>query len=91
MECGSSFNELAGRAQTDRPNILIFLTDQQRSDCLGCYGNRIIQTPNIDSIAISGMCFENAYVNQPLCVPQRCSMVINGIAMNSAHRRLVSC
>ena len=48
-----------------RPNILIFMPDQQRADCLGCYGYLYVHTPNIDQLAARGMRFENAYTNHP--------------------------
>jgi arylsulfatase A-like enzyme len=57
------------------PNIVVFIADQLRSDALGCYGNKYVKTPNIDALAKEGVTFENAYVCQPLCVPQRCSMI----------------
>ena len=40
------------------PNILFITTDEHRFDALGCYGNTIIKTPNIDSIAEQGVLFE---------------------------------
>jgi arylsulfatase len=54
-----------------RPNVLCFVTDQQRADHLGCYGNPIVRTPHIDGIARGGVRFEHAYVNNPLCMPGR--------------------
>ena len=48
-----------------RPNILIFMPDQQRADCLGCYGYPYVDTPNIDQLAARGMRFGNAYTNHP--------------------------
>lgn len=45
-----------------RPNVLILLADDQRADALGCSGNSYIRTPNIDSLASSGIRFRNAYV-----------------------------
>lgn len=45
-----------------RPNILILLADDQRSDALGCSGNPYIRTPNIDSLARAGVRFSNAYI-----------------------------
>jgi arylsulfatase A-like enzyme len=36
---------------TGRPNFLLFITAQHRADHLGCYGNKVVQTPHIDGIA----------------------------------------
>ena len=44
-----------------QPNIVLFFTDQLRADVLGCYGNQICKTPNIDRLAIQGVIFNNAY------------------------------
>ena len=38
-----------------QPNIVLFLTDQLRVDALGCYGNQICETPNIDRLAEQGV------------------------------------
>ncbi len=57
-----------------RPNFLCFVTDQQRADHLGCAGNGVIRTPNIDRIAAEGVLFTRAYVNNPLCMPSRSTM-----------------
>lgn len=56
---------------TDRPNVLIILCDQLRADVLGCYGHPIVKTPNIDRLARSGVVFENAYSQTPVCIPAR--------------------
>lgn len=45
-----------------RPNILFILADDLRADALGCYGNNIIKTPNIDRLAETGMLFTNSYI-----------------------------
>lgn len=58
----------------DRINILCFVMDQLRYDCLGCYGNPIIRTPNIDRLAAGGMVFDDAYVANPLCMPARATL-----------------
>lgn len=57
-----------------RPNVLVFITDQQRFDHLGCYGNPVIKTPHIDALARSGVVCERAYVANPLCMPARASL-----------------
>jgi arylsulfatase A-like enzyme len=56
---------------SDRPSFLCIITDQQRADHLGCAGNPVLRTPNIDRIAAQGLRFERAYVNNPLCMPAR--------------------
>ena len=56
-------------------NILWFCTDQQRFDTLGCYGNPIIHTPNIDRLAAEGILFEQAYAQAPMCTPSRASFL----------------
>ena len=59
----------------NRPNILLISTDEQRFDCLGCYGNPVIRTPHIDSIAEGGVRFEYGYVQNPMCMPSRMSIM----------------
>jgi arylsulfatase A-like enzyme len=60
---------------TRKPNILWICTDQQRTDTLGCYGNRHIRTPHIDRLADSGVRFERAYCQCPVCTPSRASFL----------------
>lgn len=57
-----------------QPNILCLVTDQQRADHLGCAGNPVLHTPNIDRIAARGVRFDRAYVNCPLCMPGRATL-----------------
>lgn len=54
-----------------RPNIVFLLTDDQRWDTLGCYGNEIIHTPNIDSLSRHGVTFDRAFVTTSICAPNR--------------------
>lgn len=58
-----------------RPNILWICTDQQRFDTLGCYGNPFVKSPNIDALAASGVQFENAFCQNPVCTPSRASFL----------------
>lgn len=58
-----------------RPNILYLMTDQHRADCLGCAGNKLIRTPNLDSIAADGVLFPNAYTSTPSCTPARAALL----------------
>lgn len=59
-------------AQT--PNILFITTDMHRHDALHCAGNSVIQTPNLDALAATGVRFRSAYVNNPVCMPSRSSL-----------------
>jgi len=51
------------------------MTDQLRRDALGCYGNTICRTPNLDRLAEQGPCFENAFTVSPVCSPARASLL----------------
>lgn len=55
-------------------NVLLFFTDQQRSDTIGALGNDKIHTPNLDRLVREGVAFTNAYSPSPMCVPARASM-----------------
>lgn len=55
----------------ERPNVLLFFTDQHRLSALGCYGDTVCQTPNIDRLAAEGVRFERAYTVCPVCSPTR--------------------
>lgn len=55
----------------ERPNILFYFTDQQRADTLGCYGQKLNISPNLDRLAGEGTLFENAFTAQPVCGPCR--------------------
>ncbi len=54
-----------------RPNIIMLLTDDQRWDTLGCMGNKIIKTPNIDRLARQGVVFDNVFVTTSICMTNR--------------------
>lgn len=56
-------------------NVLWICTDQQRFDSLGCYGNPVVDTPNLDKLAQEGVLFENCYSQSPVCSPSRASFL----------------
>jgi arylsulfatase A-like enzyme len=58
----------------DRPNILLLVADQHRPDVLGCVGDEVARTPNLDRLADRGVVFEEAYTTSPLCGPARSSL-----------------
>lgn len=85
---------------TKRPNFLFIVTDQHRADHLSCYGNSVIQTPNIDRIASGGTRWNRFYVANPICMPNRASIMTgrmcsvhgarhNGIPLSKDHTTFV--
>ena len=58
----------------DKPNVLFIAVDDLRPE-LGCYGNRIVKSPNIDRIAARGVVFNRAYCQQAVCSPSRTAIM----------------
>jgi len=61
--------------ESERPNILYIMTDQQRYDSLSCVERSICRTPHLDQLASEGIRFDNAYSICALCSPARTSML----------------
>lgn len=85
---------------TDRPNFLFIITDQHRADHLGCYGNPVVKTPHIDGLAKNGTRWDRFYVANPICMPNRASIMTgrmcsvhgarhNGIPLSKDHTTFV--
>ena len=66
--CGSSKG-------TDRPNIILIMADDLGYGDIGCYGSKIISTPNIDALAEGGMKFTDYHSNCPVCSPTRAALL----------------
>ena len=64
------------------PNIVFLFADDQTTSTLGCYGNDVIQTPNIDSLASKGTRFENAFVSHSICWVSR-TTILTGLTGRS--------
>ena len=75
-----------------QPNIVVVITDQQRTDTMACYGNDWIKSPHQDALANRSFVFENTYVAQAVCTPSRGTLIsglyphahgctVNGIAL----------
>ncbi|HSH20332.1 MAG TPA: sulfatase-like hydrolase/transferase, partial [Draconibacterium sp.] len=63
---------------SSKPNIIFILTDDQRWDALGYAGNKIIQTPEMDKLAESGVYFSHGIVTTPICSASR-SSIFSGV------------
>ncbi|QDT65712.1 sulfatase family protein [Calycomorphotria hydatis] len=59
----------------ERPNIIFFLSDDQRNDFLGCAGHPYLQTPTIDRLASEGVRFENMFVTTSICAASRATIL----------------
>ena len=72
-----------------KPNLILFLPDQQRADTLACYGGVKFHAPNLNKLASESVVFERTYVTHPVCTPSRSSLMtgtwphINGCTHNS--------
>ena len=73
---------------TTPPNLLLFMPDQLRADCVGAFGNDIVQTPNIDSLASRGTVFKEAYSQHSACTQSRVSMFTGLYPHVTGHRTL---
>ncbi|MBA4148042.1 MAG: arylsulfatase [Verrucomicrobia bacterium] len=69
-----------------KPNIIFILADDSGLGEFGCYGGKVIPTPNIDSLAAEGMRFDRAYSGSAVCAPTRC-VLMTGLHPGHAHRR----
>ena len=58
-----------------KPNIIFILADDLGYGELGCYGQELIQTPNVDKLASEGIRFTNFYSGSPVCAPSRCVLL----------------
>ncbi|XP_070819341.1 iduronate 2-sulfatase [Chaetodon trifascialis] len=65
---------LAVVARTERKNVLFIMADDLRTS-LGCYGDSVVKSPNIDQLASKSQVFLNAYAQQAVCAPSRTSML----------------
>lgn len=71
-----------------QPNIVFFVADQMRSDSLHHLGNVASITPNLDKIVEEGVSFRNAYCQNPVCVPSRCSFLTGLYPHTTGHRTM---
>jgi arylsulfatase A-like enzyme len=60
----------------ERPNIIFLMSDDQRWDTMGCMGNEVIKTPNMDRLASDGVLFQNAFLTTSICMASRASIML---------------
>ncbi|WP_303973816.1 sulfatase-like hydrolase/transferase [Streptococcus merionis] len=71
-----------------KKNIFLFVADQMRNDSMFHMGNEASITPNLDSIVEEGVSFENAYCQNPVCVPSRNSFLTGFYPHVNGHRTM---
>jgi len=71
------------QARADRPNVIVFFTDQQRWDSAGVHGNPLDLTPNFDRMAQRGTHVFHSFTCQPVCAPARASLQTGRYATNT--------
>jgi arylsulfatase A-like enzyme len=62
-------------AAAEKPNIIFILADDLGYGDLGCYGQKVIQTPQLDRMAAEGMRFTDCYAGSTVCAPSRCALM----------------
>lgn len=75
--CSFTFSGCIEQEPDELPNIL-WLTSEDNSPLLGCYGDSFADTPNLDRLASQGFLYTHAYANAPVCAPAR-NTIITGI------------
>lgn len=78
------FEEPNQPSEDKRPNILFIFTDQQTMNAMSAYGNKYLNTPNMDALAKHGIRFTRSYCTSPVCSPSRSSL-ITGIMPHNTH------
>ncbi|MEM9885029.1 MAG: sulfatase-like hydrolase/transferase [Bacteroidota bacterium] len=75
IQCSEENSDKEERHSNNFQNVLFIISDDLANHAVACYGNPIIQTPNIDRLAKMGVRFENAYANSPMCTPSRACLL----------------
>ena len=74
------------RAADAKPNIVYIMVDDAGLGDFGCYGGKVVPTPNVDNLAKEGMLFTNAYSGSAVCAPTRCVLITGKHPGHSARR-----
>lgn len=76
------------KVKVERPNFIVFIADDISWNDFGCYGNKVVQTPNIDRMATEGVKFTNAYLTTSSCSPSRISIMTGRYPHNTGAAEL---
>ncbi len=79
--------EISGGEVGSRPNILWIVSEDNNCRTVGCYGNRLVDTPVIDGLAREGVLYENCFSAAPVCAPSRFTLItgVNATSCGPAH------
>src|SRR6185312_5588939 len=77
-----------GSRLVGQPNLILFFPDEMRADALGCHGNPVVKTPNLDRLAREGTRFANCHAQFPVCAASRCSLLTGWPTSVRGHRSL---
>lgn len=72
---GGNASSFAFQNSPDPPNIIFVLSDDHRWDAMGCAGNAVIKTPEMDRLAETGVRFTHTFVTTPICAASRASIL----------------
>ncbi len=78
MVGGGLLAQQGSAEEKKRPNIVLFVSDDHGLDALGCYGNKVIKTPNMDRLAAEGTRFTHAFCTSASCSASR-SVILTGL------------
>lgn len=86
--CGCILLNVVAHAELERPNIL-WITSEDNTTYLGCYGDKNASTPNLDSLAAQGIRYANCFANGPVCAVARSSWLrgMPAVATGTHHMR----
>lgn len=70
-------------------NFVLFFPDEMRASALSCYGHPVSATSNYQRLASEGTCFQNHYVQNPVCVGSRCSLLTGWYPHVNGYRSLL--
>uniref|UniRef100_A0A2K5QKG6 Iduronate 2-sulfatase n=1 Tax=Cebus imitator TaxID=2715852 RepID=A0A2K5QKG6_CEBIM len=72
--CVTLGSQAQANSTTDALNVLLIIVDDLRPS-LGCYGDKLVRSPNIDQLASHSLLFQNAFAQQAVCAPSRVSFL----------------